>query len=397
MIKREPVNTQQGMRRMMGTPKNTRPAPALEPVQVTMQVPNRKTDQYDLLPAKIFNSEAEAREFARRVNGHITSIRPVMHEADNKSIPVKLYTGEELDLLVAHLAQQMGMSPAQIRQRYVEPMLAKGQIKIVSGKLVHEATVGGSGLVGLRDHYAVYKKQNGRVTKVKDTNKSGGPMNSLQAQTYVNSMIKNNPQRYNHETVWHAPADVDLDEAANPAQQAAIAINMKKHHVKPKHVSEDAIPGKLVMQGFVIEYDPATKIVTISKRGQELFRYRYNGQPSLLSFQRNVGYRINQLEDDLYGREDEPGVVSLSRIKVPGQGHGYQTLGEDATENRSAAEDSIFKRILVKHRGLIREFGRDKVVQAVESVVYNIGDLGNISEGDVGTWVHQVEQILGAE
>ena len=46
-----------------------------------MQVPNRKTDRYDLLPARIFNSEAEAREFARRVNGHITGIRPVMHES----------------------------------------------------------------------------------------------------------------------------------------------------------------------------------------------------------------------------------------------------------------------------------------------------------------------------
>lgn len=30
----------------------------------------------------------------------------------------------------------------------------------------------------------------------------------------------------------------DLDEAANPAQQAAIAINMKKKHKKPKHVKE---------------------------------------------------------------------------------------------------------------------------------------------------------------
>jgi len=32
----------------------------------------------------------------------------------------------------------------------------------------------------------------------------------------------------------------DVEEAANAAQQAAIAINMKKHHQKPKHVDEDA-------------------------------------------------------------------------------------------------------------------------------------------------------------
>ena len=109
-----------------------------------------------------------------------------------------------------------------------------------------------------------------------------------------------------------------------------------------------------------------------------------------------MGHRIKSLEDDLYGGDDEAGAVSLSRVKVPGRGYGYQELGEDATENRRMAEDSIFKRILVKHRNLIREFGNDKVVQAVESVIYNIGDLGNISEGDVSTWVHQVEQILGA-
>jgi hypothetical protein len=80
MVKTRRTPVQQSMRRMMGQPKNTRPAPELEPVSVTMQVPNRKTDRYDLLPARIFNSESEAREFARRVNGHITSIRPVMHE-----------------------------------------------------------------------------------------------------------------------------------------------------------------------------------------------------------------------------------------------------------------------------------------------------------------------------
>ena len=32
------------------------------------------------------------------------------------------------------------------------------------------------------------------------------------------------------------------DEAANPAQQAAIAINMKKHHKKPKHKNESIDP-----------------------------------------------------------------------------------------------------------------------------------------------------------
>jgi hypothetical protein len=79
MVKTRRTPVQQSMKRMLGTPKNVRPTPALEPVSVSLRVPNRQ-DGYDLLPAKIFNSEAEAREFARRVNATILDIRPVMDE-----------------------------------------------------------------------------------------------------------------------------------------------------------------------------------------------------------------------------------------------------------------------------------------------------------------------------
>jgi len=92
IVKQRRTPVQQGMKRMLGTPKNVRPTPTLEPVSVTMQVPNRKTDRYDLLPARIFNSEAEATEFARRVNGHITGINPVMHEGATKN--QRLHAGD---------------------------------------------------------------------------------------------------------------------------------------------------------------------------------------------------------------------------------------------------------------------------------------------------------------
>ena len=55
---------------------------------------------------------------------------------------------------------------------------------------------------------------------------------------------------------------LNLGEAANPAQQAAIAINMKKHHQKPKHTDEakdDVNFGHTVGKGSWIVYDPATK------------------------------------------------------------------------------------------------------------------------------------------
>jgi hypothetical protein len=104
---------------------------------------------------------------------------------------------------------------------------------------VDEASWGGSGPAGLKTPYAVYTKQNGQVKRVKTTNKIGQPMNTREAEAYVAAMRKRDPARWTHDTVWVAPADIDLDEAANPAQQAAIAIAMKKAHKKPEAVDEN--------------------------------------------------------------------------------------------------------------------------------------------------------------
>ena len=323
MIRTKPVNTQQGMRRMMGKPKATRPGAELNPVEVTMQVPNRKTDQYDLLPARIFNSEAEAREFARRVNGNITSMKPVMHEGYQDFKKVEPY--------------------------YV----------CLAGKPVKKF-----------DYYE-------------------------QARRYHDNWKKKLYREGNKEKADKITLMPVMDEAANAAQQAAIAINMKKHHVKPKHVSEDAIPGKMVTQGFVVEYDPATRTVTISKRGQELDRFTFKGQPNLVSFQRTIAKRVKALEDDLYGADGEAGAISLSRVKVPGRGYGYQELGEESSTSSDEAESAILKRIMVAHLDLLAEFGPEKVMQAVEEVAYGVGDLDEIGSSDVSGWVHQVKDILG--
>jgi len=189
--------------------------------------------------------------------------------------------------------------------------------------------------------------------------------------------------------------DYYMKEAANPAQQAAIAIAMKKAHKKPKHVDEDAIPGKMVTQGFVVEYDPVTKTVEISKRGQELDRFVFKGVPTLISFQKTIAKRVKALEDDLYGADGEAGAVSLSRVKVPGRGYGYQELGEDYTSGSEAVERAVLNRIMVAHTDLLQQFGPQKVMQAVEEVAYNVGDVDEIGSSDVSGWVHQVEQILG--
>jgi hypothetical protein len=44
------------------------------------------------------------------------------------------YTGEELDQMVAFLSQQMGASAKEIRRMYVDPMIQRGEIKLVDKK-----------------------------------------------------------------------------------------------------------------------------------------------------------------------------------------------------------------------------------------------------------------------
>lgn len=74
---------------------------------------------------------------------------------------------------------------------------------------------------------------------------------------------------------------------------------------------------------------------------------------------------------------------------------GEQTLNEDNASE--AAEQAIQRRILVAHKDLLVKFGPEKVMQAIEEVAYNIGDVDEIGSSDVSGWVNQVKQILGVE
>ena len=71
-----------------------------------------------------------------------------------------------------------------------------------------------------------------------------------------------------------------------------------------------------------------------------------------------------------------------------------QSVNEDS--NSGAAEQAILNRIMTAHIDLLRQFGPEKVMQAVEEVAYNVGDLAEIGTSDVSGWVRQVRQILGA-
>ena len=85
--------------------------------------------------------------------------------------------------------------------------------------------------------------------------------------------------------------------------------------------------------------------------------------------------------------------VLQDRGRVEGW-HKDKVIREDTAA--LAAEDAILKRIFVKHRDLMMEYGPDKITQAAESVAYDVGDIAHISDEQINGWVRQVEYILGA-
>jgi hypothetical protein len=89
---------------------------------------------------------------------------------------------------------------------------------------------------------------------------------------------------------------------------------------------------------------------------------------------------IRQLE----GRAENEGWIAMQQ----------RMIREDTAA--LAAEDAILKRIFVKHRDLMMEYGPDKITQAAESVAYNVGDIAHITDDQIQEWVGQVEYILGA-
>jgi len=77
--------------------------------------------------------------------------------------------------------------------------------------------------------------------------------------------------------------------------------------------------------------------------------------------------------------------------------HGQQGVAEGSGTASDAVERAILNRIMTQHTNLLMKFGPDKVMQAVEEVAYNVGDVDEIGTSDVSAYVNQVRQILGAQ
>ena len=421
---------------------------------------------------------------ADRLKGAATSLEESqMAELDAMRQDLELMTDRQF--YVAY-----GISKAAFQQRYRTLLNPAPE----QDAPVKEGQWGGSGPSGLKDHYAVYTKENGQVRRYKSTTKDGKPMNTRQAEAYRDVMIRNNSTRWNHDNVWVAPADIDLDEgwksavagaalagatalgapvahagtvqagalqqslsqqlkkpalpqpqvpkekekaddskekttvsqtdvkeAGSPAQQAAIAIAMKKSHKKPKTEATADQFGQAVRMasqtGKHLEKDPETHreirrtAQQVAQRQKNIDRERagYGNDPDEYADideaqeirtredfirQRDKLYRMIQLETEPANKQILKTAIRNLERRAAEEGW-FKLIREENSTSSEAVEIAVIKRILVAHTNLIMEFGLDKVTQAIEEVAYNVGDVDEIGTSDVSAWVRQVEQILG--
>lgn len=138
-----------------------------------------------------------------------------------------------------------------------------------------------------------------------------------------------------------------MEEAANSAQQAAIAIAKKKE----QGVAEAET-----------DYSRRRQRERDVDAGRPVAKQR---QPKMTDYQKRRAQDKKDME-----------------------------LGED--QDTSGVESAIIRRIMIAHTDLLMKFGPEKVMQAAEEVAYNVGDVDEIGTSDVSAYIEQVKQILGA-
>jgi hypothetical protein len=142
-----------------------------------------------------------------------------------------------------------------------------------------------------------------------------------------------------------------------------------------------------------------TTTAQIAKTGQDLGRIVYNARNiTRAGTQEEAQQELRNILRGMTTRPEEMNTSNIMRIWQRVNGSKQQNEAKVIREDTAAlaAEDAILKRIFVKHRDLMMEYGPDKISQAAESVAYDVGDIAHISDEQINGWVRQVEYILGA-
>lgn len=196
---------------------------------------------------------------------------------------------------------------------------------------------------------------------------------------------------------------------------------------RTKRVQEDfgmpgtTVPRKSVIQGYTVFFNPETKTVSVTRGGdseEAAIEQARISTVNMKTFRNAAEKMIDRIEstlsehitkqprtaqerDDMIDKirrmmryETNPANLQIMKKDIEMLQTKYRDLKEDSAGGE-AVEMAIMRRILVAHTDLIVEHGLDKVVQAIEEVAYDVGDVDEIGSSDVSGWVKQVESILG--
>jgi hypothetical protein len=122
--------------------------------------------------------------------------------------------------------------------------------------------------------------------------------------------------------------DESIEEAANAAQQAAIAVNMKKHHVKPKHVSEDDQIDGMARGEIKAIIDNAIHIQKALEQGIELDGWMYS--------------YVTTSNDHLNSVAEQIGNPDIEEVEANEQFDMIEAMVEELAEHHGLDSDSVW-------------------------------------------------------
>jgi hypothetical protein len=191
------------------------------------------------------------------------------------------------------------------------------------------------------------------------------------------------------------------------------------------------IPRKSVIQGYTVFFNPKTRLVSITRGGdseEAAIEQARIGTPSIKNFRLAADRLITKIESELneakeivtkndfldrrdyllrmISADSNPAnkqiiKAEIRKLESQAEAEGWITMQQrmvrEDSDSGEAVEMAIMRRMLVAHTDLIVEFGLDKIVDAIEEVAYNVGDVDEIGTSDVSGWVRQVKQILGVD
>ena len=63
--------------------------------------------------------------------------------------------------------------------------------------------------------------------------------------------------------------------------------------------------------------------------------------------------------------------------------------------NMDAVKNAIIHRISIRHLDLIKQYGIERVMDAIEDMAFYVGEVEEIGSSDVSCWVKSIEERLG--